>query len=175
MRAGSITYNLLKSKVARFALVIIITMITASLSAQELPPRPVEVTPTAQTLSFGAFTLGASGGTVTVNPDNSRNSTGDVILLGLGYPVTSALFDVTANPGTLISILNGADVVLPGSNGGSLLLTIGSSLPASPFVTDAIPPLTTSLYIGGTLTVGSIVANPAGSYSGTFDLTFIQE
>jgi hypothetical protein len=29
--------------------------------------------------------------------------------------------------------------------------------------------------IGGTLTVGNSASNPPGSYSGTFDITFIQE
>lgn len=174
MRGTKAIYLVLKSRVARLASVIIITMITASLSAQEWPPIPIEVTPTAQTLSFGAFSMGAVGGTVTVAPNSSRSSTGDVILLTIAS-YSSARFEILSNPGTLISILNGPDVVLPGSNGGSLLLTIGSSDPVSPFVTNVIPPLTTPLYIGGTLTVGNIVANPAGNYSGLFELTFIQE
>lgn len=164
----------LKSRGVRVALVIITTMITASLSAQEWPPIPIEVTPTAQELSFGSFTMGAVGGTVTVSPASFRSSTGDVILLSMGS-FSAARFEILSNPGTLISILNGPDVVLPGSNGGSLLLTIGSSDPVSPFVTNVIPPVTTDLLIGGTLTVSNIAANPAGSYSGTFQLTFIQE
>jgi hypothetical protein len=118
--------------------------------------------------------MGAVGGTVTVSPASFRSSTGDVILLSMGS-FSAARFEILSNPGTLISILNGPDVVLPGSNGGSLLLTIGSSDPVSPFVTNVIPPVTTDLLIGGTLTVSNIAANPAGSYSGTFQLTFIQE
>ncbi|MCA1756321.1 MAG: DUF4402 domain-containing protein [Bacteroidales bacterium] len=167
-------YKVLKSKIVRLALVIIITMITASLSAQEFPPRPIEVT-TSQALSFGAFTLGATGGTVTVTPGSIRTSSGDIILLNLGLTYTSALFEITANPGTVISILNGPDEVLPGSNGGSITLTIGDSDPVSPFVTEAEPPLTTPVSIGGILTVGNILANPAGDYSGTFSITFNQE
>jgi hypothetical protein len=174
MRGTGEAFIALKSRAVRLALVIVITMITASLKAQEWPPIPIEVTPTGQTLSFGAFSMGAIGGTVTVSPAGVRSSTGDVILLTIaGY--SSAGFDILSNPGTLISILNGPDVVLPGSNGGSLLLTIGASDPVSPFVTNVIPPVTTELLIGGTLTVGNIVANPAGSYSGTFQVTFIQE
>jgi len=31
------------------------------------------------------------------------------------------------------------------------------------------------LYIGGTLTVGNSVANPPGSYTGTFSITIVRE
>ena len=60
-----------------------------------------------------------------------------------------------ANPGTVISILNGPNVILPGSNGGSITLSIGTSDPVSPFVTTAIPPLPTYLNVGGTITIGN--------------------
>jgi hypothetical protein len=146
-----------------------------TLQAQEPPPRPITVTVTAQNLSFGAFTLGAVGGTVVITAGGSRNATGDVILLGLGYSFSTALYQIVANPGTVVSLLNGPDVPLPGSNGGSMILHIGASSPVSPFVTNAIPPLSTPLNIGGTLTVGNIVANPAGSYTGTFNVTFVQQ
>lgn len=143
--------------------------------SQEPPPRPIQVTVSAQTLSFGAFTHGALGGTVTISSGGIRTSTGDVILLGLGYPYNTTEYEILANPGTLISILNGPNVNLPGSNGGSLTLSIGASDPVSPFVTTAIPPLPTYLNVGGTITIGNPVANPPGSYSGTYDITFIQE
>jgi hypothetical protein len=159
---------------SRMAGVAIITFSVPAL-AQEPPPRPIAVTVTAQTLSFGAFTHGAVGGSVTINPDGSRVSGGDVILLSLGYSFTAAKYEITANPGTLITLLNGPDVSLPGSGGGSMTLHIGSSSPASPFVTNAVPPAVTTLYVGGTLTVGNTVANPPGNYSGTFDITFVQE
>ncbi len=156
-------------------IIIIITAITNKTFTQEPPPRPVVVTVTAQTLSFGAFTHGASGGTVTISSGGIRTATGDIILLGLGYPYSTTLYEIVANPGTIISILNGPDVVLPGSNGGSITLSIGNSDPASPFVTTVVPPLSTYLNIGGTITVGNSAANPPGSFSGTYDITFIQE
>jgi hypothetical protein len=144
--------------------------------AQEDPPRPVLVyVNSSQHLSFGAFSHGAAGGTVTVNPDESRSSSGSVLLLNLGYVYSSALFDIRANPGTVISILNGPDVVLPGSNGGSILLHLTTSLPASPFVTTVPWPTFTQVKIGGRLTVGNAAANPPGNYSGTYSVTFIQE
>jgi hypothetical protein len=158
---------------------ILLTLLFLTLSlasiAQEPPPRPLVVTPTPQGLVFGAFTQGASGGTVTVNSGSLRSSTGDVILLGLGIAPLAAEYQLVGNPGTVVSILNGPDASLSGSGGGSMILHLGATSPLSPFVITTIPPAFTLLYIGGTLTVGSPAANPPGNYSGTFDVTFIQE
>lgn len=144
-------------------------------NGQEPPPHPAVVTVTTQNLSFGAFTPGVAGGTVTISATGSRSSTGDVILLNLGYSFTTALYEVVANRGTVISLLNGPDVILTGSGGGTMTLHIGTSSPASPFVISTIPPAFTLLNVGGTLTVGNILANPPGNYSGLFNITFIQE
>jgi hypothetical protein len=142
--------------------------------SQEPPPRPVDVT-VVQSLGFGAFAQGAVGGSVTVTSAGLRSSTGDIILLNLGYLFTAASYRLVGNAGTVISILNGPDVTLPGSNGGSMTLHIGASDPASPFVLITVPPAFTTMNVGGTLTVGNPGSNPPGNYSGTFDVTLIQE
>jgi len=155
---------------------IIVCGFATTLKAQEDPPRPVIITfNPAQPLAFGAFTPGMSGGTVTVLPDGSRLSSGDVILLNMAYLYTPAMFYVRANPGTILSILVNPPVTLTGSNGGTLTLQTGSSLPASPFVTILPWPQQTTVLLGGTLTVGNIIANPAGSYTGNFNVIFVQE
>lgn len=155
--------------------VVVFLVIHLSIAAQEPPPRPITVTATGQALSFGAFSQGAFGGTVSITAAGSRSSTGDVVLLNLGYSFSSAQYKIVANPGTVISLLNGPDVSLPGSNGGSMNLHIGNSSPISPFVTTAVPPTPTLLNVGGVLTVGSPVSNPPGSFTGSFNITFIQE
>lgn len=144
--------------------------------SQENPPRPVAIyiTP-AQGLMFGAFSQGISGGTVIVYSDGSRSVTGDIIQLNLGYSFSPAIFEIEANRGTIISILNGPDATLTGSNGGSLTLQLGGSLPGSPFIVTTVPPSRMEVRIGGTLLVGNPGANPPGSYSGTFMVTFNQE
>lgn len=140
------------------------------------PPRPIAIyINPAQGLIFGAFFQGIAGGTVIVYPDGSRSVTGDIVQANLGMPYSPAIFEVEAQQGTLISILNGPDVTLHGSNGGALILHIGSSSTGSPFITTVAPPGRTQVRIGGTLTVGSPLANPPGSYNGTFAVTFIQE
>ena len=147
-----------------------------TVQAQPPPPRPINVfINPAQGLIFGAFFQGVTGGTVILFPDGSRSATGDLVLANLGVPFSPAIYEIDANAGTLISILNGPDVMLTGSNGGSIRLHIGNSSPASPFITTAIPPGRTQVRIGGTLTVGSPLANPSGSYNGTYSVTFIQQ
>ena len=143
--------------------------------AQQKPPKPITVSfNPAEGLRFGAFFQSPSGGTITVNANGSRVFTGGVIEADMGYSFAPANFEITANPGTLVSIVNGPDVILTGSNGGSMTLHLGLSYPSSPLITAANPPLQTSVKIGGTLTVGSPVANPSGSYTGTFLITFMQ-
>lgn len=144
--------------------------------AQEAPPRPIGVyVDPAQGLIFGAFFQGVSGGNVIIYPDGSRSVTGSIVQANLGFHFSPAIFEIDANPGTRISILNGPDVFLTGSNGGSMRLHIGPSNLGAQFITTASAPGRTQVRIGGTLTVGTPLANPAGSYSGMFSVTFIQE
>jgi len=156
---------------------IFLSIFTTSLvHGQEMPPRPIDVTVNlSQNLNFGAFYHGNVGGSVIIYNDGSRSSTGDIVLLTMGYTFSTGLYDVVANPGTLISILNGPDAILTGSNGGSMILQLGESYPASPFIITTAPPSSTQLRIGGTLFVGNPIINPPGNFGGTFDLTFVQE
>jgi hypothetical protein len=143
---------------------------------QEKPPIPVTVyVNPAQGLIFGAFYLTGTGGTVVLSSSGARSSTGNVILANLGFSFSPAIFQVTANRGAVITILNGPDVTLNGSNGGTLSLHIGSSDVGSPFISTVASPGYNSVHIGGTLTVGSTAANPPGNYSGSFSVTFIQQ
>jgi hypothetical protein len=147
----------------------------SSVSAQVQPPRPLSVyVNPAQALNFGAF-YATTGGSIIVSPTGLRSATGDVVLVNLGFTVSPALFEIEGLPGTIVSILNGPDVTLHGSNGGSMTLHVGSSNPASPFIINTTPPSRTVVNIGGTLTVGTSAVNPPGSYSGTFDITFIEQ
>lgn len=148
---------------------------TQNILAQPHPPRPVRIDVTSQTLSFGAFYHGPAGGSVIITPLSARSATGSVVLLSLGYTFSAALFEVHAHPGTIISILNGPDAVLSGTPSGSMSVHIGSSNPASPFVATHNFNFAIQLTIGGTLTVGPPAANPPGSYTGTFNITLVQE
>ncbi len=155
--------------------IVCLFLVYISVRAQEMPPRPITVTVnTSQNLSFGNFAQGALGGTVSVSSSGMRSWTGNIVLL-IGSSVSPALFDVVANPGTLITIVNGSDVSLNGNNGGTLMLHIGTSSTGSPFITTVARPSPTHVYIGGTLTVGNPGANSPGDYSGIFQVTFVQQ
>ncbi|RQO66031.1 hypothetical protein DBR43_27710 [Pedobacter sp. KBW06] len=141
----------------------------------ENPPRPVVIyVNPAQGLQFGAFYQGGTGGSVIIYPNGSRSTTGSVIQTNQGVSFSPAIFEVDAEPGTLVTIVNGPDVTLNGSNGGSITLHIGSSDPGSPFIATQTSPGRTQIRIGGTLTLTNPLANPPGNYSGTFSVTFIQ-
>lgn len=144
--------------------------------AQQLPPRPISIfVNPAQGLIFGAFFQGVSGGMVIIYPDGSRAVTGSIVPANLGFPFSPAIFEVDANPGTLIAIMNGPDVTLTGSNGGFMLLHIGAASTGPSFVATAVPPGRTLVRIGGTLTAGNPLASPPGAYNGVFSVTFIQQ
>jgi len=172
----SISIRVLKTALLVMSIMVLCGLFT-TLSAQPNPPRPVVISVNySQPLAFGAFIPGASGGSVTVVPNgSSRIATGTVLLLNLGYVYTPAMFYVRANPGTVISLLIGSPQVIGGSNGGSLSLQLDGTYPASPFVTQVSYLQQTTVLLGGTLTVGTIASNPPGSYSGTIDVTFVQE
>ncbi len=142
--------------------------------AQEMPPRPVAVS-FIQNLSFGAFSLSLSGGTVTVNASGMRYETGGVILVNMGFQYFPAIFGLQGNPGTIVHLLNGPDATLTGSNGGSMTLHLGDAYPGDPIILNAAYPGIMQIRVGGTLLVGSLQANPPGYYAGTFSLMFIQE
>lgn len=157
----------------RLLLLTVILLFVASnvAMAQEDPPRPISVT-VIRNLSFGSFYQGASGGTVTINSAGVRSATGDVVLFSMGIPST-AIFDVVANLGTVISFLKPTTTLTDGSH--NLTLHIGDSNPGSPFVTSLPYPTATQVIIGGSLDISTPAANPPGNYNGTFDITFIQE
>lgn len=130
---------------------------------------------TIQNLHFGAFTQGAIGGTITISPAGIRTSSGDVVLLNMGISYFESIFEVEGIVGATVSILNGPNATLTGSNGGTMSMSIGSSSPSSPFINTVQPPGRTQVRFGGTLNVGAPASNPPGTYSGTFYITFNQE
>jgi hypothetical protein len=157
-----------------FSVGIMLFCIQFNVHAQEMPPRPIAAY-FVQNLGFGAFSISLTGGTVTVTPFGSRMATGGVILVNMGYPYFPAVFGLEGNAGTILHPLNGPDAILSGSNGGSITLHLGDSNPGDPVILSVAPPGQTQVSVGGTLIVGSILANPAGFYSGSFSIMFIQE
>lgn len=167
-------YIIIQSKALRFMLSsMVLVLFCLSVSAQEEPPRPLQVS-TFQNLSFGAIIQGTVGGKVFIDPQGSRSVSGDVIPVNMGYSWYPAIFEIKAIPGSLITIVNGPDIIMNGP-GGTIMMHVGASIPTSPFVNtrNLLSPI--QVRIGGTLTVGNSMANPAGNYIGTFTVTFAQQ
>jgi hypothetical protein len=152
-------------------LLLILSLQALAQSGPPDPPRPIKVTKT-QDLSFGAFYQGGAGGTVTILSNGTRSAGGSVVLFGVGG--LQAVFSIVANRGTIISFLKPTSTLNDGS-GHTLSLQIDTTNPASPFVTTNNYPTPTTVSMGGILTIGTPLANPPGSYSGTFDITFVQQ
>ena len=159
-----------------FACLILLILSPALLHAQHTQPHTVSLSIyPLQGLRFGAFFQSKTGGSIIIDPRGERSASGSIILAEMGFTYGPASFGIVAAPGTMINILNGPDTRLTGSNGGTITLHLGNAYPASPFVTSAPPPSYNNVDIGGTLIVGSAVSTPAGAYSGSIFITFVQE
>lgn len=167
----------------RKLIIFICTLFTAlSMLAQtgpDLPQRTLTVRST-QALNFGDMTIvnGSSGGTVTVDANGARSATGSVLLLQLGNPVQPSIFEVNICPGRMVNLTYPSTITLTGNNGGTMLLHIGPTNiggSGSTFISNKGCDDTHLIRVGGVLDVGSMASNPAGVYSGVFNLTFVQQ
>jgi len=148
-------------------------------SGPNLPQRTALVSAT-QALHFGDLTVlsNSSGGTVSVDYNGIRSATGSVVLLNMGNAAQQGIFELKICPGRLINITYNNTITLTGSNGGSLLLHVGpANIGASgaTFLSNKGCDDTHYITVGGTLDVSSVSSNPAGLYTGTFSLTFVQQ
>lgn len=150
--------------------------VQAQIPTDSLPKDPGSISVySVQNLNFGSFSQGTSGGTVSVSPAGVRSVTGTVVAINQGGAVYPAIFEVEAAAGVVITVQNGSNVSLTGSNGGTMTLQLGASNPVSPFTSTVAPPGRTQVSIGGTLTVGNASTSRPGNYSGTFSVTFYQQ
>jgi hypothetical protein len=148
-------------------------------SQPSLPPRSFTVYAT-QALNFGSFCLNGlsgSGGTVQVDWQGNRSSTGQIILLNTNT-WNPAIFEIQLCAGRNIIITYSPTATLTGSNGGSLTLNIGPTEKGGygcSFPVNNDCNFVTPIRVGGSLTVGNNSVNPAGNYSGNFSITFNQQ
>ena len=162
-----------------FILICIAVVPVFAQSGPDLPQRTVTVQAT-QALNFGDMTIlsGSSGGTVSVDYNGSRSFTGSVVMLNMGNPVQPAIFEVKICPGRMINVTFPATTVLNGSNGGSMVLNLGPTSiggSGSTFISNKGCDDIHLIRVGGTLNVANMGTNPAGLYTGSFSLTFVQQ
>lgn len=128
-----------------------------------------------QDMQFGTFSQGPAGGTIAITPQGDRSTTGSITPLNMGAVVLPLIFEVEAPIGSIISISRTENIIMNGSNGGTMTLKIGDAVPGNTFISNTAPPGRTQVMMGGTLTVGNLSASPPGSYSGKFNITFMLE
>lgn len=124
----------------------------------------------AQGINFGTFyQLADAGGAITLTNQGVRSASGDVSLLQSDYYY--AVFTVsTTEAGPVTVVVDQPEIILYGSNGGTMRLQIGPSRQTSTQLTSTSP---ADICVGGTLSVGSRASNPPGVYSGEGIITFI--
>jgi hypothetical protein len=167
--------NIIKEHILRRVMlyVILFALSIMDIIAQGLEPPPVITVSVTQNLAFGGFSIGLNGGDVIIGSDGSRTVTGDLIALS-GFSYLGAIYRVETSSQTLLSVLGSPPVTLTCPCGGSMTLNLGSSDPGPLFIVPH-PPGYIDVKIGGTLTIRNIALNPAGAYTGSFNLTFVWE
>ena len=157
--------------------IVLFSLLGLKLQAQSPfpPPSQLQVYAT-QELAFGSFFTGSSGGTVTISPEGSRSVTGTVTGLALDNG-SAAVFDLRLVPGRVVHIVLPTSAQLTHSSGGETMTITNFSTdkPGNQFVTAASHPFINPVQIGATLNVQHSAANPPGDYTGSFNITFIQE
>ena len=123
-------------------------------------------------LNFGKFSPEVQGGLITVSPDGTRSKSGSVILGGAFS--NSGIFHVTGAPRATFTIQLPSSIVLSHPDPGKTMLV--ENWISTPQQGTGMGLLADNgeqyIYIGATLKVGSILANPVGIYTGTYNLTF---
>jgi hypothetical protein len=159
-----------------FLTVAACALVDSTYAQPVLPQRVITVSAT-QSIHFGTFCLtGASGGTVSVGYNGSRNSTGDIYLSPLSPLAQPAIFEIKLCQGRNVTITFDPTTILTGSNGGSFILDIGPTekgVSGSEFPVNNDCNFITTIRVGGTLHIPG--GAPQGTYSGSFEITFEQE
>jgi len=120
-------------------------------------------------MAFGNIAISATAGTVALPPASSPNRipTGGVTLPAIAGTVTAALFDVTGAASTTYAIT--LPIIASQLSSGSDHMNIDAFLSDIGLTGTLSVGGTQSFYVGSTIHVAA--AQPAGTYSGTFDVT----
>ncbi len=118
-------------------------------------------------MNIGRFSTESGGGSIIITPEGVRIGKGAVVMLN-GY-YSQAIFIISGSPNNSLS------VILPSApqplyhNNSSNRVFLENWTYSIPGTKDG----KTEIYIGATLEVGPDDLNPAGIYSGTYQVNFI--
>jgi len=149
------------------------TQAQVSVSAQAFAEIIAALTATETSqLNFGKFSPEVQGGQVIVSPDGVRTANGSVILSG--GSANSGIFYLTGSPDAAFSIQLpvGPAVLTHQNSSNTMMVDNWVSSPSAGTGTGVLADGQQFVYLGATLQVGSIIDNPVGLYSGSFNVTF---
>lgn len=144
-------------------------LLVAFVNAGVVPAKAQSIS-ASTVLSFGRFVPG-SGGTVVVSTSGLRSATGGIILINSG-PGAASQSTVSGTEGSTYSVTLPPDgvIFLTDSNSNTMAVNGFVSNPAATSnSTGILLAGSQTLYIGATLSAAN--NQPAGTYSGTFDVT----
>jgi len=157
-----------------FSITILFLYTGVSFAQPGLPDRSLTVSAT-QPIYFGKFYDLGTGGTVSVDWQGIRTTTGGIIAVPSSV-ARPALFEIKLCQGRNVTITFAPTTTLTGSNGGSFVLDIGPTekgVNGALFAIENNCNFITILRVGGTLHIPG--NSPPGSYTGSFDVSFDQQ
>jgi hypothetical protein len=123
-------------------------------------------------LSFGKFSPGTHGGKLIISPENAISVTGSV-WPGSGIH-SAASFYVTGEPGVTYTVtLPSSPVTITHVNSArTMTVEDWTSVPLPEPGAGILEDGYQVVYVGATLSVGTLNDNPVGVYTGTYSITF---
>ncbi len=125
-------------------------------------------------LNFGKFVPPTDGfGQVIITTDGSRLSSGSVMLSG-GTAPERGIFHLTGAPDASFSIQLPTGPALLTHQNSTKTMSVSDwvSTPTAGTGTGLLASGAQNVYVGATLQVGTLIDNPVGLYSGSYELTF---
>ncbi|HET6559627.1 MAG TPA: DUF4402 domain-containing protein [Prolixibacteraceae bacterium] len=123
-------------------------------------------------LNFGRFSPETQGGKIILTPDGIRSVQGTVVLAGGTHSSASFYVSGQYEATFTIALPAGPEILTNLQNEKTMVVGEWRSTPAAGIGIGKLVGGATTVYIGATLTVGDMNANPAGMYAGTFTVTF---
>ena len=127
-----------------------------------------------QGISFGNFSVGNTGGKISISSIGSRQSEGSVVPLNFGGNFTALVLEIEGHQGVIVNLMAN-EAILTGSNGGKMKLRLKEMSPPMPFVLQNESPLKNTVTVGAELIVGNALESPPGAYSGQINISVISE
>ncbi|HLN74226.1 MAG: DUF4402 domain-containing protein [Methylococcaceae bacterium] len=122
-------------------------------------------------LNFGRFSPETQGGKIILSPDGVQSVQGTVVLAGGTHSSASFLVSGQYEATFTISLPLGPVVLTNLQNEKTMIVSDWQSSPAPGVGMGKLVGGSMTIYIGATLNVGDMNANPVGMYAGTFTVT----